>query len=1151
MPDAPESGRSRCALLTILLLLCSGITVTGYHYYQTQRGSIESRIQGEISAIADLKVQQVLAWRNERIADAQLLAAYPLVGAPPTPERDRQLRDWLEVFRRHAGYAQVALLDSSGGVRISASDGSAALNRHLLPLVQESLRSREVVVSDLYTEPGGFTYMDVVAPVPVDHGRQAGATLLHVEASAFLFAIVQAWPTPSPTAESLLVCSEGDRFRFLNQLRHNGQSARQFTGRSGDDLPAALAARGIEGIRYGTDYRGVTVLAALRQVPGTPWALVAKVDADEIYAPSRQQSRTTALIVGLLLAACLASYGFFWHLQQSRLYKRRHLAELERGALEDRYAQLRRHINDIVLLLDDHGKILEVNDRAVTTYGYSIDELLRLSIRDLSDPSDLASFESRWENLAARNSEVFEGLHRRKDGSSVPVEVSSRAIEVEGRRYRHSVIRDISDRKRAEEESWRATRAMRVLSASNQAVIRSGDEDRLLRDICEAITHAGGYPLAWVGLPATEDGKPVRVIAVDGGHPEYADSLGITWNDEPSGRGPVGTAIRTGRVAICNDASADPDFAPWRERAAQYGYKAILSLPLRSDDTVIGALTIYASESDAFHPEEVRLLEELAADLSYGLEARRRRQQQARAEMALLQSVAEFRTLFDAANDAIFIADANGRFLEANQVACQRLGYTRDELLSMSIHQIDAPACAGGMPQKQTDLMEDGEALLETVHLRKDGSELPVEINSRVFRYRQQPAILCLARDISERKRAAALAEARTLELERAKTEAENANRAKSEFLANMSHEIRTPMNGIIGTTSLLLDTQLSLEQRDYAETIRKSADALLGIVNDILDLSKIEAGKLTIEPGAFDVVACLAETGDFLAPHARLKGLEYSFVAQTDVRWVWGDAGRTRQIVLNLLSNAIKFTDCGRIALRVTSSPAEGGCHAFRIAVADSGIGIAAGQMPLLFREFSQADSSLVKKHQGAGLGLAISRELAGLMGGSLTVSSELGKGSTFLLTIPWPPAAPYDVASPAPEVLLAAMGIDISAKRRRILLAEDNPVNQKIAVRMLEKMGCHVDLAGNGREAVEMIGRFPYDLILMDCGMPEMDGLAASREIRARLAGGARTPIVALTAHVIAGTREQCIAAGMDDYVSKPVTPATVENILRKWSP
>jgi CheY-like chemotaxis protein/anti-sigma regulatory factor (Ser/Thr protein kinase) len=303
----------------------------------------------------------------------------------------------------------------------------------------------------------------------------------------------------------------------------------------------------------------------------------------------------------------------------------------------------------------------------------------------------------------------------------------------------------------------------------------------------------------------------------------------------------------------------------------------------------------------------------------------------------------------------------------------------------------------------------------------------------------------------------------------------------------------------------------------------------------------------MAIEPVAFDLIGCIQEIGELMAPQARTKGLDYRFEAQTPWRHVCGDAGRIRQIVLNLVSNAIKFTDQGETVLRITSSPSGDAKELFTVSVADTGIGIAADQLPRLFQKFAQVDSSLAKKHEGTGLGLAISRQLAELMGGTLTVTSELGKGATFVLTLSLPLATECQSEERWAEQPPHA---DITAKCRRVLVAEDNMVNQKIATLTLERLGCRVDLAANGKEAVEMAGRFPYDLILMDCGMPEMDGYAASREIRAQQ-NGSRVPIVALTAHAISGTREQCLAAGMDDYIAKPFSRASLEKTLLHWSP
>ena len=817
----------------------------------------------------------------------------------------------------------------------------------------------------------------------------------------------------------------------------------------------------------------------------------------------------------------------------------------EHRALAGRYGHLSRYVNDVVLLFDDSGRILETNDRAAATYGYSIEELQRLSIRDLLHDSELPHYAGRVHAMLEHGSALFECVHRRKDGSPIEVEVSYRAIETEGRRLHQSIVRDISGRKRAEEELRRAHRAMRVLSASNQALVRSTDEADLFRAICGAVTATGGYPLAWIGFAEEDSEKSVRIAAAAGRELAYLDTLRVTWADEPLGRGPVGTCIRTGRVAVFNDLVSNPDFDPWRDRALPYGYRAAISLPLTCEGAMIGALTIVASEPDAFRHEEVGLLEELAGDLSYGIAAHRRRLSQARTEDALLQSALEFRTLFDSANDGIFIVDVTGRFLEVNQIAFARLGYSREQLLHMTVNDVDSPAFVARQAARLERIVQSGAALFETVHISKNGAELPVEISCRLFEYRGSAAILCVARDIGERKRLEAGVLKYAAELERAKTVAENASRAKSQFLANMSHEIRTPMNGILGMSGLLLDTPLTGDQRECAQTIRQSADALLAIVNDVLDLSKMEAGRMKIEQVSFDLVTHLAEIGDLLTPQICAKSLDYAFEADVEHRQVNGDAGRIRQIVMNLLGNAIKFTERGLVALRISELSSESGGSTFAISVSDTGMGIAASDLPLLFQTFTQLDSSMSKKQQGTGLGLAISHRLAELMNATLTVTTELGKGATFVLTIP------LAVANQAAPQMSAEQRATLCERQRRVLLAEDNAVNQRIGARLLEKCRCRVDLAANGREAVDMAGRFPYDLIFMDCAMPEMDGYDATRAIRATERNSSHIPIVALTAHVMDGVREDCLASGMDDYIPKPVTLEAMEEALLRWSP
>ena len=550
----------------------------------------------------------------------------------------------------------------------------------------------------------------------------------------------------------------------------------------------------------------------------------------------------------------------------------------------------------------------------------------------------------------------------------------------------------------------------------------------------------------------------------------------------------------------------------------------------------------------------------------------------------LSKTEAQARVIRETSIDTMITFDESGTILAVNPALEGMFGYRQEEVVGQSIELL-IPDFADVDYNNHANSPLTGTTpgkLMEILPQRSDGSLFHAEIQIGKAMVDDEQIYACTVADITQRKQFES-------ELMEAKDRAEIAARAKTEFLAMVSHEIRTPMNGVLGMTSLLMDTELSEEQQEYADIIHKSGDALLLVINDILDYSKIESGKMELEEVPLHLASCIGETFDLFTVKSKSHNLELTWgVDQHIPAQLMGDVTKLRQVLINLVGNAVKFTEKGSVHVYASLIQEHEDSVHIAIAVQDTGVGIPADKLPLLFQPFSQLDSSMSRKYGGTGLGLAICKNLVELMGGEISVQSCHGddgeSGTTFLMELPLrkmraqlgdePEDEDYTPTSFSfaalleedereeaatctdglkllePTKLTVTRPIPVHAPQEyRILVADDNEVNQKLSLRLLEKLGLGADVVSNGREALEKARSQPYDLILMDIQMPIMDGFQATREIISSVPEEERPVIIAMTANVLRGEREKCIEFGMHDFISKPIRMQALQEIVERY--
>jgi len=940
--------------LFLVITICS--IIAGIFYYNYQKKNLLTEKQQELSAISYLKIRQITQWRLERINDGKFLGENILLVRefseflknPTSLTLRKNIIQSLKSLTENFDYKNALLIEKGGNVRLAYPEEDTLIGDNLKQLLPGIIKHRENVLTDLHkVNRISFVHLDLVVPL-IDHTMNdtlvLGLLALRVDPRQVLYPLIESWPTPSKSAETLLLRREGDEIVYLNELRHLKNSELILKKPvSSMKLPAALAVQGITGTIDGVDYRNVPVVAAMNKIPATQWYMVAKMDREEILSALTNQMKMIVIMLILVILTSGSILALIIRNQRVIFYREKYEGELDRLALVKHFDYILKFANDIILLIDNDLTIVEANDRALDFYQYTRDEFIGMKVERIRAPETLLQLQIALKNLNDNESATFETIHMRKDNSTFPVEISSRVVMIEGSKYYQTIGRDITERKRIENTLMESEdRFRKIFEESPFSMLMTGKDFGIIRaniSFCKLI----GYQ--------EEELKSFTFRNFT--HPEYIDNDEISLLRLIAGELPV---YHTEKRYIRKDGSVI------------WGSTTVSIIRNKNEDVQFFLVMI----------EDITLRKKASAELD--------------------NSVSLLKAAFESTEDGLLVVDASGKTVQYNQKFTDMWNIPRKILLTGEDNKL--------LDYVKSELVNPETFLDKIKQLYSKPDETSFDLlefrDKRYFeRYSQPQKINGISvgrvwsfRDITKRKRTEA-------DLISAKEKAEESDRLKTAFLHNVSHEIRTPMNAIIGFSTLLNEPDLSEEERrQYIDIIFQSGSQLLSIINDIVDIANVESGQAKVNLTEFNLNSKLKKLNEQFSIIGKQNNIKIilSMSLPDDASVINTDSTKLIQILSNLISNSVKFTKNGQIDFGYVLKD-----EFLEFFVIDTGIGIASEYHSRIFDRFFQIDNTVSRQYSGTGLGLSICKGYVDILGGVIKVESESGKGTKFLFTIPF----------------------------------------------------------------------------------------------------------------------------------------------------